>query len=167
MKFAKCRPYHSKTVGRELLRMPDGKSMFKVYFLSLVGRDEPEKYEWARCPMKTADFMSLAGRQPLEGVGFITAFTHITKVFRFAPAIETVLHVRAFNTKDFSPLDLGRDDKHLEFACYAEAEIAAEEYHAWAAERSVEAYLARWSRFDDGPVVSRTKLAEYFGAAQG
>ena len=167
MKFAKCRPYQSKTVGREMLRMPDGKSVFKVYFLSLVGRDEPGKYEWAKCPMKKEDFMSLVAGQPLEGVGFITAFTHITKVFRFAPAVETVLHVRGFNTKDFTPLDLGRDDKYLEFACYAEAAIAAEEYKAWAAEQSVGAYLERWSRFDDGPVASRTKLAEYFGVVQG
>ena len=167
MKFTACRPYHSKTIGREVLRMADGKSVFKVYFLSLVGRDDPSRYEWEHAPFGKEDVLAALNAAPIEGVGFVTAFTHITKVFRFAPSMETVLHIRAFSTRDLAPLDLGRDDGYLEFACYAEAAIAAEEYRAWAQERTVAGYLAKWSGFDDGPVLSRTKLAEHFGAVQG
>jgi len=162
MRFATCRPYHSRTVERAVLRLPDNKSVFKVYFISLVGRDEPERYEWARCAGTPSTFMTRAQTAGWEGVGFLTVFTHITKVFRFAPAMETVLHVRAFQTADLTSLDLFRDDGYLEFACYAEAAIAADEYRAWAQSRTVEEYLQAWSPFDEGPVASRTKLAEYW-----
>jgi len=162
MQIKSCRSYHSRTVWRNLLRMEDGKSAFKVYYLSIVGRDEPAKYEWEYCPLTFEDFESRLLVDDIEGVGFITAFPHITKIFRFAPSMETVLHVRAFNTTDLAPLDLSREDGYLEFACYAEAAIAAEEYHAWARAGTVEEYLAFRGGFDDGPVVNRAKMADYF-----
>jgi hypothetical protein len=99
---------------------------------------------------------------PVEGVGFIVTFPHITKVFRFAPAMETVMHVRAFNTPDMSPIDLQRDDGFIEFACYAEAAIAADEYHLWSKSETVEEYLKTFSPFVDGPVKSSTKLAAFW-----
>lgn len=163
MRITACRPYHSTTVQTELLRLPDGISAFKVYYISIIGRDDPRKYEWEHCPLSPADFAIRLQSAGLEGVGFITAFPHITKVFRFAPAMETVLHVRAFSTADLTPLDLERDDHYMEFACYAEAAIAGDEYHAWAQAGTVEEYLASFSPFTDGPVISNTKLADYVG----
>ncbi len=163
MRITACRSYHSTTVGTDLVRMPDGVSVFKVYFVSIIGRDDPARYEWAYGPLSTVDFIGRMQAAGLEGVGFITAFPHITKVFRFAPAMETVLHVRAFSTVNLTPLDLARDDQYLEFACYAEAAIAADEYHAWARSATVEEYLGYVSPFTDGPVASHAKLAAYVG----
>jgi len=162
MNIKPCRSYHSTTVQRDLLRLADGKSAFKVYYLNIVGRDDPSKYEWEFCPLAIEDFESRLLTGDLEGVGFITAFPHITKVFRFAPSMETVLHVRAFNTADLAPLDLAREDGYVEFACYAEAAIAAEEYHAWTKALTVADYLTFRSDFDDGPVANHRKMAEYF-----
>ena len=161
MKVVPCRSYHSRTVGRTTVRMPDGKSVFKVYYISIVGRDEPSRYEWSHARATRDQFEEDLRRLGPEGVGFVTAFPHITKVFRFAPAMETVLHVRAFNTADLAELKLDRDDGFVEFACYAEAAIAADEYRAWARAAAVEAYLDFFSDFNDGPVASCGKLREY------
>jgi hypothetical protein len=111
--------------------------------------------------MTTDSFVSDLRHVPVEGVGFITAFPHIAKIFRFAPSMETVLHVRAYATPELTPLNLGRDDNFVEFACYAEAAIAADEYAAWARARTVEDYLAYSSPFDEGPVTNPAKLAAY------
>jgi hypothetical protein len=162
MQINSCRPYRSQTTQRSLLRLADGISVFKIYYLSIVGRDDPTKYEWEHSPLTIEDFETRLLAGDTEGVGFITAFPHIAKVFRFAPSMETVLHVRAFHTADLAPLDLAREDGYVEFACYAEAAIAAEEYHAWAKAATVEEYLAFRSDFDDGPVASHRKLAEYW-----
>ena len=161
MRVTPCRSYHSKTVQRTVVRMPDKQSVFKVYYVSIIGRDEPSRFEWAHCSIQPHDFEDRLMKSKLEGVGFVTAFPHITKVFRFAPAGETVMHVRAFNTSDLSELSLGRDDGFVEFACYAEAAIAADEYRAWAAAASVEDYLKFQSAFNDGPIANHRKLAAY------
>ena len=157
-----CRPYHSKTIARTLLTMPDGKSVFKLYYLSIIGRDEPARYEWDLSAITPGDFQASLLKSSLEGVGFVTAFPHLCKVFRFAPGMETVLHVRAFHTRDLAPLDLSREEQHTEFACYAEAAIAADEYRAWARAGAVEEYLRAFSDFEDGPVISHAKLADYW-----
>jgi hypothetical protein len=167
MRTTACRPYHSTTVRTEFVRLPDGVSAFKVYYVDIIGRDDPTRYEWAHCPLSSADVIANLQASGLEGVGFVTAFPHITKVFRFAPAMETVLHVRAFATADFAPLDLCRDDGFVEFACYAEAAIAADEYHAWARAETVEEYLAYTSPFTDGPVKRHDKLAAYVAERAG
>lgn len=161
MKIAACRSYHSRTVGSSVIRMPDGKSAFKFYYISIVGRDQPERYEWARCALSRPAFEARFAGSGIEGVGFVTAFPHITKCFRFAPAAETVLHVRAFNTADLTPLSLDRDDRFVEFACYAEAAIAADEYHAWARAATVTEYLDAVSAFVDGPIARHDKLKIY------
>ena len=161
MRVTPCRSYHSRTVGRAVVRMPDGRSVFKVYYVSIIGRDEPSRYEWAHSAVQPRDLEARLMKSGVEGVGFATAFPHITKVFRFAPAAETVMHVRAFNTPDLSELSLARDDGFVEFACYAEAAIASDEYRSWAAAASVEDYLKFRSGFDDGPIVNHRKLAAY------
>ena len=162
MRVTPCRSYHSKTVQRTVVRMPDKQSVFKVYYVSIIGRDEPSRFEWAHCSIQPHDFEDRLMKSKLEGVGFVTAFPHITKVFRFAPAGETVMHVRAFNTPELTTLDLAREDGHMEFACYAEAAIAAEEYAFWASAKTVEEYLARFSAFEDGPIARHDKLSAYW-----
>jgi hypothetical protein len=149
-------------VETSLLQMPDGKSAFKIYYVSIIGRDDPSRFEWEHCPLSRTDFERDFLAAGCDGVGFITAFPHIIKVFRFAPSMETVLHVRAFHTAGLAPLELARDEGYMEFACYAEAAIAADEYHAWANAATVADYLAYRSAFADGPVASNTKMAEYF-----
>ncbi len=164
MQVTACRTYHSRTDRVELLRLPDGISAFKVYYISIIGRDTPEKFEWPQSAFTMHDFCARFRDSGIEGVGFVTAFPHITKVFRFAPAMETVLHVRAFDTPHLAPLDLARNEAYTEFACYAEAAIAADEYHAWARAATVEDYLATRSDFTDGPILDHTKLGRYVRA---
>lgn len=161
MNVKSCQPYHSKMIRKTWLRLPDSRSVFKLYFFSLVGRTEPERYEWERSSMTPGIFETNLRQMAPEGIGFITAFPHLTKVFRFAPAAETLLHVRAFHTRDLTPLGLEREEHYMEFACYAEAVIAADEYRQWAAARTVSDYLQTLSDFPDGPVVNHAKLAAY------
>lgn len=164
MRIAPCRTYHSRTDRATLLRMPDGRSAFKVYYISIIGRDEPARYEWPLCDISPEAFETQLLASGVQGVGFVTAFPHITKLFRFSPGMETVLNVRALHTRDLAPMSLARDDGDVEFACYAEAAIAADEYHAWARATDVETYLAQRSDFVDGPIASHHKLADHFGA---
>jgi hypothetical protein len=162
MQIVACRPYHAQTVGQNVLRMPDGKSVFKVYYLSIIGRDWPERYEWQYYHRTQAEFEEafLAGGH--QGVGFVTAFPHITKIFRFSPDMETILDAGEFDTEGMLPRDSSRGDMTHEFACYAEAVIAAEEYDAWARAATVEEYLAFRCDQADFPVASNTKLAAHW-----
>jgi len=142
--------------------MPDGKSVFKVYYISVIGRDRPELYEWQRSPRTTADFERMFVGGSHEGIGFVIAFPHVTKVYRFSPEGETILDVREFNTEGMTDRDCSRSDGYHELACYAEAAIAADEYRAWAQSGSVHEYLALCSDASDFPVVSNVKLADYW-----
>ncbi len=162
MQIATCRPYHAQTAGQSLLRMSDSRSIFKVYYISVIGRDKPELYEWQHSPRNRDHFEKtfLAGSH--EGIGFVIAFPHVTKIFRFSPAMETVMDVREFHTEDMRQMDCSREDGYHEFACYAEAAIAADEYRAWARATAVEEYLAFRSTAADFPVASNTKLAAYW-----
>lgn len=166
MKILPCRPYRAVDAGRTRLALPDGHSRFKVYYISITGRDEPARYEWGKSPLAPADFERLFLASGIEGIGFVTAFPHITKVFRFAPAAETVLHVQAFDTRTLKPLNLDRGEGWMEFACYAEAWVAADEYRAWADAPTVEAYLESWSAFTDSPIAAHDKLLRYFPQAK-
>jgi hypothetical protein len=166
MQITACRAYHGQCVGRSLLRMPDGKSVFKVYYISVIGRDTPERFEWARSPRTPADFEAAFLAGSYQGVGFVLAFPHVTKIFRFSPGGETVLDVREFHTEGMRPMDCSRGEGFHEFACYAEAAIAADEYDAWARAERVEEYLASRSQKADFPVVSHTKLGAYWQGAR-
>jgi hypothetical protein len=159
-----CNTYHAVLSSRELWRRADGKSAFKVYFCDIVGRKEPARTVWAQCGLAKADFLNhLLGKvESAEGIGFVTAFPHVTKVFRFGPETETNCHVRAWSTREMKPLDLARGDGYIEFACFAEAAIAAEEFALWAAAKSAEEYLARFARSADWPLERNDKLAAYW-----
>ena len=163
MQIKPCQPYQAILAGTLLARGSDNKSAFKIYYISIIGRAEPERYEWPAGKEAKNQFAGRFRKKSFEGIGFVTAFPHITKLFRFSPAAETVLDVRAFRTSDLSPLDLGRAENYLEFACYAEALLAAGEYRLWARTKTVTEYLSAFSSLADGKIVSSTKLAEYFG----
>ena len=162
MQITPCKSYHAQTVGQTVLRMADDRSAFKIYYLSVIGRDKPEQYEWQQCRQKPADFEITFRKGGYEGIGFVTAFPHVTKIFRFSPTTETVLDVREFHTEGMRPMDCSRPDGYHEFACYAEAAIAADEYRSWARVGSVEEYLAFRSHAADFPVASNAKLATYW-----
>lgn len=162
MNVKTCRPYHAVLDSVETLTMLDGKSAFKIHYVSVVGRDQPERYEWDRSTITKSDFATAYRGLGLNGVGFVTAFPHITKVFRFSPHMETVLDVAVFDTAGLTPRSCDRGDGFLEFACYAEAVIAAEEYHAWAKSETVEDYLKCVTEAKDFPVRSNHKMGGYF-----
>ncbi len=154
-------PYDARIAGTRLLAGPDGRSAFKVYFLDIVGRANPERHEWDRCATSRESILD-ALRPVAEGVGFVTAFPHVVKLFRFGPHAETVLDVRGFGTPDLSEYPLARGDGTFEFACLAEALIAADEYAFWASAADVGAYLKRWSSFTAGRIADPGKLGRYW-----
>lgn len=162
MKIATCRSYHAQVVNRAAVALQDGRSFLKVYYVSIVGRPDSEKYEWAFCPLDPAQFEDKLKSLPFEGVGFLTAFPHITKLFTFSPASEILMLVSAFNTATFQPIPLERERGFYEFACLAEAAIAADEYGAWATAATVSDYLGFWSPFKDGPIAEHGKLKAYW-----
>ena len=167
MNIPDCRPYHAVTSSMSLVQMPDGKSVHKIYYLSIIGRDKPELYEWERCAITKGEFEEAFRSGGHEGIGVVTDFPHITKVFRFGPSMETVLDIQEFDTDGMTVRDCSRDDGYHEFACYAEAVIAAEEYHAWAKAESVEEYLRTECDCTDFPVVSHSKLQTHYSAERG
>ena len=160
MEVKETRSYAARLADRGLVRGQDGRSAFKLYRLDLVGRANPERYQWKESALDPAELQRHLER--LEGVGFVTAFPHLTKVFRFDPMAETVLIVKAFKTEGFETLELGRSEGFAEFACLAEALIAADEYRLWADKATVELYLSSWSRFTAGAVHDHGKLYRYW-----
>lgn len=159
MNIRPTRSYHARDAGRAVCAMPDARSVFKVYYVDIIGRADPARTEWDQCGLARDAFLTDLRASGLEGVGFATAFPHITKVFRFAPSAEIVMHVRAFDTRGLAALDLNREDGFTEFACYAEALIAADEYRFWAETDDIDAYLEQWSAFADAPIANHAKLA--------
>jgi len=155
-----CATYAARPAGRA--RYENGPHAFKVYFIDIPGRAQPERYEWDRCGRERESVLAGLERAGVEGVGFVCAFPHIAKAFRFAPEGETNLHVRAFRPADFADLDLGREDGYVEYACLAESVIADAEYRLWAAARSVEAYLAGWVDWPAVAVADEAKLRRYY-----
>lgn len=163
MLISKCKSYHARTDGQSLLQMPDKKSVFKIYYLSVIGRDTPEQFEWEHCSHTQDDFEKTFLSGEYEGIGFCTVFPHITKIFRFSPYAETILDVSEFHTKDMNPKDCSRGEGSHEFACYAEAIISADEFEAWAAAKTVEEYVTFRCNKVDFPILNNVKLANYWG----
>jgi hypothetical protein len=153
--------YAARPAGRA--RYDSGPHAFKVYFIDITGRPHRERYEWDRCGRERESVRAGLKRAGVEGIGFVCAFPHIAKAFRFAPEGETNLHVRAFRPEDFAELDLARADGYVEYACLAESVIADGEYRLWAAAPSVEAYLAQWVDWPPVAVADEGKLGRYYG----
>jgi hypothetical protein len=155
-----CNTYAARPAGTAVYRLAD--SVFKVYYADIYGRAQPERYEWDLCGRNRDTVLVHLAAAPIEGVGVVVAFPHITKVFRFAPSAEIIMHVKGYWTEDFREVDLGREEGYVEFACYAEAIIAAEEYRLWAEAANVAEYLARWVQWTDAPIIDNAKLGRYF-----
>jgi hypothetical protein len=162
MKISTCQPYHAQIVSSRLIHMPDGKSVFKIYFVSIIGRDSPQKYEWAHSAYTREQFEQDLQGTTCKGIGFVIAFPHITKVFRFSPVNETVLDVSEYRTQTWQPLDCSRGDGSHEFACYAETIIASQEHTAWANAANLDEYLGSRCHQSDFPVIRHDKLADYW-----
>lgn len=162
MKVATCNSYAARPAGAVMWR--DGKSAFKVYYVDIYGRRQPQRFEWALHRLGLDVVPRELARQKLEGIGFVLAFPHIVKVFRWAPSAEILLFVRAFETGNGSNISLDREEGYVEFACLAEAVVAAEEYRLWAAADSVEAYLDQWADWGDLPIADHGKLGRYWSA---
>jgi len=157
-----CQPYHGSSAGQAVLNMPDGRSVFKLYLLSIIDRDEPALYDWASSQLSVLEFKVRFCEGGYTGVGFVTAFPHITKIFRYAPEVETVVDVREMDTATLAELDCNRSDQYHEFACYAESLIAADEYRAWAKANTVDEYLQFRCSLSDFPFVNHNKLSDYW-----
>lgn len=160
-----CNPYDARIGRRELVQMPDGVSAFKVYFVSIVGRSQPQRYEWVHGDLTEDAFLQQFRQMDWSGVGFVTAFPHITKVFRFSPQAEILMLVAAYDTRTGKAIDLNRGEGYVEFACFAEALLAADEYRFWAKAATVAEYLEPFSGCDRATVESNRKLAAYVAAA--
>jgi hypothetical protein len=156
-----CQSYAARPAGRALYR--NGPHVFKVYLIDITGRQHPERYEWDRSGRDGESVLAGLKRAGVEGVGFVCAFPHIAKVFRFGPESETVLNVRAFHPADFTELDLGRSDGYVEYACLAESVIADAEYRLWAEARTVAEYLGRWVDWQPVAVADEGKLRRHYG----
>jgi len=143
----------------------NGLHRFKVYFADIVGRLEPGRYEWDRSGLERNALLAGLQRMGVEGVGFVCAFPHITKVFRFAPSGETNLHVRAFDTASLEEVSLLRAEGYLEVSCLAEAILVGEEHRMWAEAATVTQYLDRFAAWEPAAVVAPGKLRRHYDSA--
>ena len=127
-------------------RCPTVDLRFKVYFLSVIEREQPHVFDWQSCDYTSDNFENRVN-SGIQGVGFITAFWRITKVFRYSSQIETVVDVGCLDTRSFEGVSSDRGEGYYEFACYAEAVIAADEYHAWANAKTCLLYTSPSPRY--------------------
>jgi hypothetical protein len=146
--------------------MPDGRSRFKVYFLSLIRKEPSHLFDSQSCDDTPDYFDNRLVNSGIQGVGFITTFPHITKIFRYSPRAETIVDVRCLDTRSFEGISSDRGEGYSEFACYAEAVIVADEYPAWAAAKTVPDDLEVFSTSTDYPFTWPGKLDTYRHSAQ-
>ncbi|NMA43806.1 MAG: hypothetical protein GX946_10555 [Oligosphaeraceae bacterium] len=164
MEISSCLSYRAILDDFQILCKDDGKSIFKVYYCSIVGRPQPERYEWRYSALSKEKFAADFLAMPCQGIGFLTAFPHICKVFCYASKSETLQYVCAFKPGDGSPIGLERDAGYYEFACLAEALLAADEFSAWASADSVEQYLQQRSFLDSFNIENHAKLQKYWNS---
>ena len=159
----KGNPYTSKVVGKTQVAFEDSGSALKVYFIDIRGRDDRAKYEWSHCGRTQEDLLERLGQLKPEGIGFVTAFPHITKVFQFGPTVETNLYTTAYKTETFAELPLDYSGA-TEVGCAAEILIAAAEMRFWLDAESVDEYLAQTCDAGDAAFRNHLKMYERFGA---
>ncbi|MDD4099272.1 MAG: hypothetical protein PHC30_10920, partial [Lentisphaeria bacterium] len=75
---------------------------------------------------------------------------------------EILMLVKAFDTQTGQDICLDRGEKYLEFACLAEAVIAAAEYRFWGEAATVDEYLSSTAALEDAPVRVHDKLKSYW-----
>ncbi len=160
MEVKPCNSYAARPAGTAVYRRD--RTVFKVYFVDIYGREHPERFEWPLNDLDQVAVDTALDRLEAKGVGFVIAFPHIAKVFRWSPDAETLLLVRAFKPADAAAVPLDRGEGYVEFACLAEAVIAADEYRFWAEATTVDEYLAHWCQWGDLPVKDNAKLGRYW-----
>ena len=77
-----------------------------------------------------------------------------------------VVDLGSLDTCSFEGVSSNRGGGFYEFACYAEAVIVTDEYHAWAAAKEVPDYLEVFSASTDYPFAWPGKLATYWNSAE-
>ena len=152
-------PYTSRLVGTDMLELADG-SAFKVYWLDIAGRSEPEKCEWGASGRDRDAALKQLGEAGVSGVGFICLFPHIAKVFFFGESLETNLYAEAFRGDPFRPSSLD-GARGVEIGCAAEVDIAGKEFALWRAAATVEEYLASFVEAEPCGFENHAKLGEY------
>lgn len=160
MKVSDCNTYAARPAGRGFYRA--GRSAFKIYYVDIYGREHPERFEWPLNDLGQDEVLAALEELEVEGIGFVLAFPHIAKIFRYSPEAEILMLVKAFKPRERTDIPLERGEGYVEFACLAEAVIAAEEYRFWAAAPSVEAYLEQWVEWGELPIVDHRKLQRYW-----
>ena len=163
VKVKKGNPYTSKVVGKTQIVLEGTKSAFKIYFIDIQGRDDRAKYEWEHCGRTQEQFLEQLRDLNPEGIGFVTAFPHITKVFQFGPTPETNLYTTAYQTESFEELPLDYNEA-TEVGCAAEILIAAEEFRFWLEAQTVEDYLTKTCDAGDAAFQNHHKMFERFTA---
>ena len=152
-------PYTSRPAGTAMLRLDDG-SAFKVYFLEIVGRDQPEKYEWQACGRDRQAAVAQLRDAGISGVGFICLFPHVAKVFFFGECAETNLYATALRGDPLRPSPLD-DARGVEIACAGEMDVAAREFALWRRCETVEDYLAESVEPETCGFANHAKLGQY------
>ncbi|MBI2298033.1 MAG: hypothetical protein HYU66_03620 [Armatimonadetes bacterium] len=158
-----CNTYAARPAGTAVHRA--GKSVFKLYFVDIYGREHPERFEWRLNGLDPGAVAAALERLGVEGVGFVIAFPHIAKLFRYAPDAEILMLVKAFRPADGESLPLERGEGYVEFACLTEAVIAAAEYRLWAEAATVDDYLGTWCDWGELPIRDNAKLRRYWASA--
>ena len=138
---------------------------FNVYVLSVIEREQPHVFDWQSYDYTPADFENRVN-SGIRGLGFITGFPGITKIFRYPSQIETVVDVGCFDVRLFEGVSSDRGEGYYEFACYAKAVIVADAYHAWPNAKTAPDYLKFFSTSTDPPFAWPGKLATYLNSAE-
>lgn len=152
-------PYKSRVNMKILLKLSEN-SVFKVYFLDILNRDNREKYEWKYSINSPNKFLDKIKELNPVGIGFIIVFPHIFKIFRFGFETETNLYYKSFNTLTMEEINL-RKDSWIEMSCLGEIAIANEEFNFWAQKATVESYLELFSKSSEEEIKNHTKLNQY------
>ena len=121
--------YRSRCVGTTRLELGDG-SRFKVYVMEIVGRANPERYEWRFSPRTPDAALADLGAAGVSGVGFVCLFPHIAKVFTWGESLETNLYAQAWRGDPWARAPL-EDARGAEVACAGEMDVAAKEFLLW------------------------------------
>jgi hypothetical protein len=159
LKVKPAQDYQSRCAGTRRLELEDG-SRFKVYVLEIVGRANPERYEWRFSGRSPEQALAQLGRAGISGVGFICLFPHIAKVFFFGETLETNLCAQAWRGDPWQRAAL-EDERGCEVACAGEMDVASKEFALWRETASVGAYLERFVTPEECGFRSHRKLLEY------
>lgn len=157
--MSKTQSYTSH-VNEKFLLTISKTAVFKIYFVDILNREQKNKYVWEYAEITKKDLLNGIEKLHPQGIGFIIAFPHVFKIFRFGPSIETNLYSIAYNPKTMERLTL-QEEGWLELGCLAEIEISFDEFTFWATSPNVEDYLLNFSSKGNGSILDHSKLFNY------